>query len=425
MPSTIIASKEPLETPIDALSNSPRARPPLKPELETYISLNFVGGVVTVNKNDDENASAASSRTLSGGRDNGQGRGDRGGGTGVNDGSDGSQEADDALWRGSRGVYTGTKTRNEPADSSPASSLERGRTKDPSGTSNNTAAQDTGDCGDSEEVLLYPRTLGSSVSVLDEKDAVLRTGGARFAGEDPIRGRLRATDPFLWMGRLRAGATAISGLIDQAKGALDGLEGGGSDGDSVTSGGGGRNSSDNRRLEGLSDWREGMAGQISVSGENTSKQWMEGGATGEQKVDDGWQTVGKDDGRGGGNSDEDKHGGDGKTHATHTSSGSNAALEQISSTMSAYSHAMEANRIITGGVVLEGEQEEDHENDRDVSERIRSHFTWSDEDPTEMRVGSRIRSTHGTMLKGEHFAGGRQERRRRVGRSCLVQECLV
>ncbi|CAN0216423.1 unnamed protein product, partial [Ectocarpus sp. 12 AP-2014] len=365
-------SKEPHEALIDVLSNSPKARPHLKPELESYISLNFVKGGVTGNKNDDEEPSAASSITLSGGRDNGQDRGDGDRGPGVNDGNDGNHEGDGALWRGSTGVYTGTKTPNGTADSSPASSLEPGCTTDPSGTINKAAAQDADESVDSEEMLLYPRTLGSSVSVLDEKDAVRRTGGARFTGEDPIRGRLRATDPFLWMGRLHAGATAISGLIDQAKGALDGLEGGGSDGGSVTSGGGGaggeRNSTDNRRVEGLFDWGEGAAGPTSVCGENALKQWMEGGATGEQKVDEGWQTVGEDDGRAGGHNGKDEHGGDGKTHVTHASSGSNSSVEQISSTMSAYSQATEANRIITGGVVLEGEQEEDHENNGDQTQ---------------------------------------------------------
>ncbi|CAM9438750.1 unnamed protein product, partial [Ectocarpus fasciculatus] len=361
-------SKEPLEAPIGALSNSPKDRPPLKPELEDYISLNFVGGGVTGNNNDNEEPSAASSRTLSGVRDSGQGHDEGGGGTGVNDSNDGGREADDTLWRGSRDVYTGAKP-SGTSDSSPAPSMERGRTEGPSGTSNNTAAQDADDCGDTEEMLLYPRTLGSSVSVLDEKDAVLRTGGARFTGEDPIRGRLRATDPFLWMGRLHAGATAISGLIDQATDALDGLEGGASDGDSVTSGGGGgRSSSDDRRPEGHLDWRKGVAGPTPVGSENTSKHWMKGGATGEQKVDDGWQTVGDEDGRWGGNNGEDEHDGDGKTHATQTSSVSSAAVEQISSTMSAYSQATEANRIITGGVVLEGEQEEDHENDGDQTQ---------------------------------------------------------
>ena len=80
-----------------------------------------------------------------------------------------------------------------------------------------------GDDDDDDESKLYTRTLGSSVSVLDEKDAVARNGGARFMGEDSIRGRLRAADPFLWMSRLHAGATAISTLIDTAKSTLQGL----------------------------------------------------------------------------------------------------------------------------------------------------------------------------------------------------------
>lgn len=93
----------------------------------------------------------------------------------------------------------------------------------------NDADHDDGDHGgggdgdggdDDDESKLYTRMLGSSVSVIDEKDAVARNGGARFVGEDPIRGRLRAADPFLWMGRLHAGAAAISILIDTAKNTL-------------------------------------------------------------------------------------------------------------------------------------------------------------------------------------------------------------
>lgn len=72
---------------------------------------------------------------------------------------------------------------------------------------------------------MYPRTLGSSVSILDEKDSVTRNVGTRFAGEDPMKRRLRGADPFQWIGCLHAGAARVNGLVDQADSALRGIGG--------------------------------------------------------------------------------------------------------------------------------------------------------------------------------------------------------
>lgn len=147
----------------------------------------------------------------------------------VGGGSEGQSDEDtDGIWR-----CSSIRKRNYP-------NKHGGRSDEEVGTENNRSQHGDGHPNDLDEdkihePTMYPRTLGSSVSVLDEKDAVARSAGARFAGEDPIRGRLRAADPFQWIGRLHAGAAAISGLHDNADIALRGLGaasvGGSSDGD--------------------------------------------------------------------------------------------------------------------------------------------------------------------------------------------------
>lgn len=144
-------------------------------------------------------------------------------------GSEDQRDEDaDGIWRCSN-----IRKRNDP-------NKHGGRSDEEVGAENNRSQHGDGHPNDLDgdrihEPIIYPRTLGSSVSVLDEKDAVAKSAGARFAGEDPIRGRLRAADPFQWIGRLHAGAAAISGLHDNADIALRGLGaasvGGSSDGD--------------------------------------------------------------------------------------------------------------------------------------------------------------------------------------------------
>lgn len=80
------------------------------------------------------------------------------------------------------------------------------------------------DGGLEDESGLYPRTVGSSASVLDEKEAVRRSRGEGMAAGDPVRARLAASDPFVWIGRLHSQAAAIAGLVDQADAAIAGLE---------------------------------------------------------------------------------------------------------------------------------------------------------------------------------------------------------
>ena len=386
------ASKEPPEAPIDVLNSNPRPRPPLKPELDDYISLNFIGGA--------KGLSAVSGASMPGGheddQDGGGGGGDGGGGrsrtSGDSSGEDDDTRAEETLWRCSGSPSARTPLPRGASDNGNRPATQRGEGGGGGGgggapREGSDSAAATAGCAPADgddEGRLYPRTLGSSVSVLDEKDAVLRTGGARFAGEDPVRGRLRATDPFLWMGRLNAGTRAISGLIDKANGALGDLESG-SDSDSVASAGGVRrrfqtmdevkgaliagkevisSPSSGGRSVGRQAGKRGR-GQESTTGKRRVRQLGDLGDFGSTEVE------GDDDG------EEEREGssGHGATDRddgfVSSSGGGNATVEQLSSTMSAYSQAVETNRVLAGGVVLEeaeDEDEDDSEEEKPVSQ---------------------------------------------------------
>lgn len=183
----------------------------LKPELDNYIYLNFVNSETTYDASATKNGlekieSTASNEPpvsvlkVEGIMDMTEEKGGCG--------DDNNAVSDTETWRGS--------TFRRKSASSPKKS---GSVLEEEGWVEHRGQNPTKD-----ESHLYPRTLGSSVSVLDEKAAVARTGGPRFVGEDPIHGRLRATDPFQWMGRLHAGAAAISSLIDTTNTALEELE---------------------------------------------------------------------------------------------------------------------------------------------------------------------------------------------------------
>ena len=232
-----IASAGPLEVPTAASlpSAAPSTCPVSKPELNDYVCLNLVQDDTL--KVDDqathakpeqwppEHATAANKPV--GAPQKGEGINTR-----VEDDqdrADGNENAEDEaerIWRGSA-----IRTKSDRATSKLTSDRRDGENASPEcqqplqgggSVSENDARTADGD-DDDDKSKLYTRTLGSSVSVIDEKEAVTRNGGARFVGEDPIRGRLRAADPFLWMGRLHAGAAAISILIDTAKSTLLGL----------------------------------------------------------------------------------------------------------------------------------------------------------------------------------------------------------
>lgn len=335
------ASTEPLENPIDVLNSSPRPRPALKPELDDYRVLNFVGGGSGAGEGDENDPSATATGNKPGARRTGGG-GD-GGGDQTREETDDepSATAGSALWRGRGNAYSeetlsrGALNKREPpkADGDYAPLNESARDK-----------ADAADCTtDDDEARLYPRTLGSSVSVLDEKDAVLRTGGQRFAGEDPIRGRLRATDPFLWMGRLNAGTSAISGLIDKASDALKDLDGGSGGSDCDTSDGRSSGRQKGREVVGPPSRGSGKSRQMGKLG-STAENFSEG-----------------DDAE-----NDSEEGDPGEVDRSCASSepfsrSGNLAVEQLSSTMSAYSQSMEGNRVIAGGVVMEEEEDSERE----------------------------------------------------------------
>lgn len=271
--------------------------------------------------------------------------------------------AENAMWRGRGNTPNKTASSLGGFDDGPDFPARGGDPRDGLSTADANDLITTGD-GYDPEASLYPRTLGSSVSVLDEKDAVLRTGGARFAGEDPVRGRLRATDPFLWMGRLNAGATAISGLIDKADGALYDFDSGSGGGDSVASGE--HSSGDRRRLSGSTyedDVGPSSKGRGRAKKGDMRKRLGQIETTGKQEMversgiaEDGSEDIAEGDEEG---LDVD---------AEHVSSRSDATLEQLSSTMSAYSQALEIKRVIAGGMVVEEDEEENSENEGQVSQ---------------------------------------------------------
>lgn len=202
-----------MEDPTTAslLGITPVPKPPLKADFQDYVSLNFVDTTVE--------ELAQSSQQLDTSTANERKNNIEGGITGRSSeeqGDDGandhSNEGMDEVWRSSS-VFTSTGWGLNDGKSCSSGGMVEGKTGD---DRDNLAGHDNLSHHDNHNGHIYPRTLGTSVSVLDEKDAVERGGRARFVGEDPMKGRLRATDPFLWMGRLRARAAAFSSLIDNS-----------------------------------------------------------------------------------------------------------------------------------------------------------------------------------------------------------------
>lgn len=191
-----------------------RHQPMLKPDLDEYLALNFVKDNKAKRRRVDEGAlpidecqeSRAGGETPDFREEPGTSNDRGGGGNGSDIQNSVDIEKDEQIWRVS--VSRGTS----------------GQTRTTTGRKGETSIENT----------TYPRTLGSSVSVLDDKDAVARSCGARFVGEDPMRGRLRAADPFQWMSRLHAGATAMSSLVENAENTLRGLAGGSMNGSTST-----------------------------------------------------------------------------------------------------------------------------------------------------------------------------------------------
>eukprot|EP00752_Nemacystus_decipiens_P009941 g8865.t1 len=341
-----MASTDPLENPIDVLNGSPRPRPALKPELDDYMVLNFVGGGSRARES-DENGPSATTKSNKPGTPltGGGGDGDQ---TDEHTDDDSSTTVESVLWRG-----RGNKYKEGILSHGALNILEPAKADDGDAERLNGSDHDKSDAADrmadGDETHLYPRTLGSSVSVLDEKDAVLRTGGQRFAGEDPIRGRLRATDPFLWMGRLNAGTSAISGLIDKASDALKDLDGGSGGSDCDSSDG---RSSDHQRVDRMQDIQSGgrdVVGPSSRGGIAKSQHMGKLSSTAENFSEgDGAEN----------DSEEDAGEIDRSCASAENLSGSgNIAVDLLSSTMSAYSQSMEVNKVIAGGVVIEEEEE--------------------------------------------------------------------
>ena len=345
------------------LGSSPRPRPALKPELDDYTMLNFVGGGGGAGEGDEQSPCAtARSNKLEARRDGSGGDGDQ---THRDTDDDSSSTAKSAIWRGRGNSYTREALSTlEPAKADGDNGALNGSAYDKKDAADRTT--------DGDEARMYRRTLGSSVSVLDEKDAVLRTGGQRFAGEDPIRGRLRATDPFLWMGRLNAGTSAISGLIDKANDALKNLDGGSDGSDCDTSDGRG---SGRQRVDRMQDIRSAGKEIVGPSsrGSRESQQMGKLDATAEGFSEGDGAENDSDDGGDNGQIDRSCASSD------RLSSSGNIAVEQLSSTMSAYSQSMETRRVIAGGVMIEEEEEEE---ESEQEENVRRSTTSSVFKPT-------------------------------------------
>lgn len=333
--------------------------------------LNFVGGSSGAEDEDDRDPSATTRSKNPGAYTPESGGGGDGDQDSENDES--FKTAASAVWRGRGNTYNeeilsrGALNKLEPAkvDADDASLQEIAHDK--------LDAADPTPEGD-DEAHLYPRTLGTSVSVLDEKEAVLRTGGRRFAGEDPIRGRLRATDPFLWMGRLNAGTNAISGLVDKANDALKSLDGGSGGSDSDTSDG---RSSGHQRVDRMQDVQSSRKDVVGPSSKGRGKSTNErGGKRGDHGEVAATQQMGKLGSmaenfseRDGAENDSEGEGDPSEidrlcASSEHVSSSADVTMK-LSSTMSAYSQSIEENRVIAGGVVIE-EEEEDNEREEHV-----------------------------------------------------------
>lgn len=191
----------------------------VKPELGDYVCLNFVSNEARRPGTPIETKSRpitplAEIHTVDREEKPEQG-GDIAGGEGGERNADCVEEAE-TIWRSSSG-------RNRERQAEHNNLQDKGLENRISGSVGNTLESDTDNEQYDKDARLYPRTLGSSASVLDEKDAAARN--AKFAGEDPVRGRLRATDPFQWIGCLHAGAASINGLVDQANATLQGISG--------------------------------------------------------------------------------------------------------------------------------------------------------------------------------------------------------
>lgn len=362
---------------MDDLSSRSRRPAPLKPELPDYLCLNFVGG----GQWDTQSVAGPSPVALRSSEDVG-GFGDDSRDSDKSDGSsdEDSTTTDECMWRGSGGTHR-THTPSRPASTHAPKPAERASDVPTSSNEREEAKTERGEAGGSAEARLYPRTLGSSVSVLDEKDAVLRTGGTRFAGEDLIRGRLRAADPFLWMGRLHAGATAISGLIDQANGALGGLDDASSDVDSTASSGRGGDRRGTNKTERAASSREGVVGPASRGSAKAS--WRPGGLGGGMmsslEIGESVGETEKDDG----SEDGEDRGGSVAADADvqRVSSSESGAVDLMSSTMSSYSQAVETNRVMAGGMLIEMEEESGESDGENVSQLATTNTAKQSKDP--------------------------------------------
>lgn len=340
--------------------------------------LNFVGGSDGAGEDDEKGLSSPARSKKPGVRPLPPGGGGGSDGDETNgDISDESSTAESSMWRGRGNTYNERVVSRGALDTiEPAHAGGDDEPLKESASDKNEVDDRVADGED--EARLYSRTLGSSVSVLDEKDAVLRTGGLRFAGEDPMRGRLRAMDPFLWMGRLNAGTSAISGLIGKANDALKTLDGGSGGSDSDTSDG---RSSGRKRVDRMQDIRTSRKDVVGPSSgrrgksvnEQEGKRRDRGEITAPQHLgstaEDFNEGVGTDND---GEKLEDPGGMDLSCAASDRVSGNHdGAVKQLSSTMSAYSRSVEANGIIAGGVVIE-EEEEEEDRERDENVRYRT-----------------------------------------------------
>lgn len=326
------ASRDPMEAPSTAsvLGSSQRPQPPPKPELDDYVYLNFVDsrdsvdygtGVLNCNQSCDIPAGATTAKSEDG--DYTVGRIEIQDYDGEGDNTD--EDYVQGIWRGSTNRK---RIGRKNAGNSP------GQVGSPGSRGYDTQQHETDDVDD--EWQRYPRTLGCSVSVLDEKDAVARSGGARFAGEDPIHGRLRASDPFQWIGRLQAGEAAISGLIDRADTTLRGFGGGSTSGSSgAESAASGRAVSIDRLGKASRTETRGSSGVARAPVEKRSVTADAEGSIPEQEA--------------------------------------GYAAERVGRAMMEYSEAVES-RVIRGGVIIEDEDEEDedeeqHDEDREDEEK--------------------------------------------------------
>lgn len=190
----------------------------IKPEFDDYVCLNFVDSEKNRTELTPINNDGLRKREMTGMQRKAEERGNIGNVFGEGHGGRSSDEEAERTWRSSV-----VRNCGRPAVKSPDMLHRNGREGPVPPDAGDDSVSDVDHELPDRGTLLHPRSLGPCVSVLDEMDAVARSRGVSFAGEDPMRGRLGAADQFQRIGCLQDGAAAITSLVDQAESTLRAL----------------------------------------------------------------------------------------------------------------------------------------------------------------------------------------------------------